>query len=119
MKNLQKILKWTTKIMSVVILAIVFFIIGAHVVEAIGVNYSNLPEGLTNSEILASIALGALILGTLIGLKWELIGGVMAIFGYVFFMFSERGFAGGMVFVVFLLVGISNVILSWLNRKNK
>jgi len=119
MKTFGIILKWSTKITSLVILALVFFIIGAHVVEATAANFSNLPETLTNAEIIASICLGALIIGTLIGLKWELIGGILTILGYIGFMLGEGGFVGGMVFVVFLLVGISNVIIYWLNKKNK
>ena len=119
MEILHKILKWSTKIASILILALIFFIIGAHVVEGIEANFSNLPESLTNTEIIASICLGSLILGTLIGLKWELIGGVLILLGYIGFMLGEGGLVPGMVFIVFLILGISNVILFWLNRKSK
>ena len=117
MKTLHNILKWSTKIVLAGILALVFFIIGAHLVEAVSANFSNLPETLTNTEIIASICLGSLIVGTLIGLKWELIGGILTILGYIGFIMGGGASPAGMVFIVFLLVGISNVILYWLNRK--
>jgi len=113
MNIIIKSLKWITNIASVAILALVFFIIGAHIVEG----FNDFPETLTTKEIIASIALVSLILGTLMGLKWELIGGVLAILGYLIFMIGEGGFVGGIEFNLFLIIAILNVILYWFERK--
>jgi hypothetical protein len=119
MKLFKKILKWSTKIVSIAILTLVFYIIGAHIIEGIAANFSNFPESLSNSEIIATICLGSLIVGTLIGLKWELIGGVLAIFGYIGFMIGEGGFVKGLEFNVFLIIGVLNLVLYYLSVKNE
>ena len=117
MRTFKTILQWVTKILSVAILALIFYIIGAHVVEAVGANFSNFPTTLSNTEIQATIGLVALILGTLVGLKWELIGGVLSILGYIGFMIVEGGFVGGLEFSVFLIIGLLNLVLYWLNKR--
>ncbi len=115
MVALIQILKWSTKIASIAILALVFFIVGAHLVEGFG----DFPAKLSNEEIIASFYLGALILGTLLGLKWKLIGGVLAVLGYIGFIIGKGGAVSGMVFIVFFIVGVSNITLYFLSKKNK
>ncbi len=113
METFKKILKWSTKLFSLIILGLVFYIIGAHVVEA---DFSNLPI-LTTKETQLAISMGLLFLGTLIALKWELVGGIITILGYVGFVIVEGEMVNNMVFNLFLLSGVLNLVLYWMNRQ--
>jgi hypothetical protein len=117
MEKFRIILRWSTKIVSVLILGLVFFIIGAHAVEAFQSDFNNLPNGLSGQEIFGVFALGGLILGTLIGLKWELIGGLMAVVAFIAIIIQQGRFEIEFVFGTFLIIGILNIVLHFLNRR--
>ena len=115
MKTITITLKILNKVFSVGILAVVFFIIGAHFV---GADYSNLPT-LTAVEKMSVAALSTLLLGTLVGLRWELWGGLITILGYLGFVLIEGGIVLDEWFLYFLLSGIINVVLYFLLKRTK
>ena len=112
MKVIKKVLLWTTNIATLAILGLVLFIVGAHVVEGFPGEIE-----LTTTEIQLSVAMGLLFLGALVGLKWRLIGGLVSILSFVAFAIIQGKILLGFVFYVFLVIGISNLILHFLNRK--
>ena len=112
MEILKKILKWCTAIATLLILTLVLYIVGAHVIEGFPNNVS-----LASTEIQLSVAMGALFLGALIGLKWRLTGGLLSIISFSAFAIVEGQLLLGYVFYIFLLIGISNVTLYVLNKR--
>jgi hypothetical protein len=106
--------KWLTNMASLTLLALVSFIIISH--ESQG-----LPafSELSVKEIQLFIGMGLLFAGALIGIRWRLMGGVVAVLGYAFFAIVEQTVLLGWVFNVFLLIGIINILLSqWKKRKS-
>ena len=114
MKFFEKILKKITNISTIVVLTLVFYIIGAHVVDGFPhvINF-------TPIEFKLAVALTGMILGVLIGLKWRLIGGIISVLSFIAFAIVEQHLILGFVFNIFLLIGISNLILYWFTYRTK
>ena len=113
MDLIKKILNWVTKLLSIAILGIVLFIVGAHCIEGL----APIAYLLSTKEIQLSVAMGVLFLGTLVGLKWRLLGGLLTIVGYISFACFEESIMLGMLFNLFLITGVFNIILYWWSKK--
>ncbi|MDG1477336.1 MAG: hypothetical protein P8Q14_09325 [Vicingaceae bacterium] len=109
-----KILEWGTKIASIAILALVLFIVGAHVMEGFKPGFE-----ISNHEIKAAICLISMFLGVAIGLRWSLTGGLLTIVAIVFFMLLEQSFKLNVVFAGVLIVSCLYVGIYFLKRFNR
>lgn len=110
------ILKWLTNVVTMVMLALVAFIVGAHFVEpeeALPVNYV-----LSNEEIFMVIAMGLLFLGGLIAFWYRIIGGLMSVLALFTIILVQGELEMGFVFFSFFALGISNLVLGIHKRRS-
>jgi len=79
-------------------------------------------EGIPNPHLLTFVdklffdGVVLMIAGLALSWKWELGGGLLTVGGYFLFTYAEGDFFFGAVFPLFLVLGLSNVLL-WLLEK--
>ncbi len=104
-----KILRWTARILGGLILVLVLlFFFG-----------EGLPELSTltahESRLLFSMLL--MLIGTAFAFKWELVGSLLIIFGYILFAFFNQKLLPGPVLPIFLFTGILFLITAVKTKK--
>lgn len=107
-------LKWTTNILSVIMLGLVIYIIGAHLIEPKAFD----GFGAQPKEIYLAIAMGLMYVGAMIAFWWRAAGGVLSIAAYSAFAYLQGEWMLGWVFYVFLLIGLFNLCLGIYNKKH-
>ncbi len=105
MKKAIGVISGISLLLTLILLGIVLFILGAHVVEGFDASYI-----LTNKEIMAGITLFFFLIGTLIGIWKKLLGAGLSIAAYIAFVFVEQQMVYNEVFGVVLLIAILNFL---------
>jgi hypothetical protein len=104
-RTLLIVARWTARIGGSLILALI-------VVLAIGEGVPN-PLRLPIREQLLSIALLTMIVGLIVGWKWEGVGGLLILGGFAFFAVVNRGVKLNVVFAPMLAVGLIYLGCGW------
>lgn len=105
MKRVGNILSKISLVLSLLVLGVMLFILGAHVVEGFDASYI-----LTNKEIMAGITLFFFLIGTLIGIWKKLLGAGLSIAAYIAFIFIEDQIVFNVIFGTVLLIAILNLL---------
>ena len=76
------------------------------------------PTTLSAHELLASVALVAMVFGLLAAWKWELAGALVALAGYATFVILEGSFLVDTPFVLFAAVAVFYLVAAGLKRRH-
>lgn len=109
MRTFMQILRWTTNIATTIMLVLVAYIVGTHLVEP---NAFSGP-GLSNKEIYMSVTMGLMFIGALIAFWKRILGGILSVVCFVIFAIINGTIMQGMVFYSFLVIGIVNLVLGY------
>jgi hypothetical protein len=104
-KRLISLLRWLTRIMTVILLLVVLLFVISE-----GFPFT---QALTLAEKLGFAALAIILAGFVFGWKYEAAGGLLVIAGYIFFCIINRRILGLGVFSIFPVVGLSFLFCWW------
>ena len=101
-------MRWAARVTSAALLAFVLFMVYAE-------GFPGFAD-LTERETFVSILVIGMMIGLIIGFKYELVGGAIAVICYAIFAYSEGELILGPIFPVFALVGLIYVVLALLKK---
>jgi len=110
-KRIINLLRWLTRILGILLIFVI-------VLFAVGEGLPN-PLALTVNEQLGFVALIIMLAGLILAWKFEGMGGLLVIIGYIFFCIIERQILRQGVFFIFPVVGLSFLLCWWRTRKAK
>ena len=102
--------RWTARVIGTLLLLLI-------AVFAIGEGMPN-PLTLNSRENLLSVALLTMIVGQIAAFKWEGIGGLLILSGFVFFSVVNHRISINIVFGPWLLTGMIFLGCWWMKRKS-
>lgn len=112
MKTFMKIFRWAINIVTILLLLVTVYIVGAHIVEPMdGHNW-------LLHEIYKIIAMGLLFIGSFIALWRRILGGAISVLAFAIFGLLHGDIMLGPLFYSFLVIGIVNLVLGFY-YKNK
>jgi len=110
-KRIINLLRWLTRILGILLIFVI-------VLFAVGEGLPN-PLALTANEQLGLVALIIMLAGLILAWKFEGMGGLLVIIGYIFFCIIERQILRQGVFFIFPVVGLSFLLCWRRTRKAK
>ena len=110
-KRIINLLRWLTRILGILLIFVI-------VLFAVGEGFPN-PLALTVDEQLGFVALIIMLAGLILAWKFEGMGGLLVIIGYIFFVALNSRILGLGVFMIFPIVGLSFLFCWQRTRKAK
>ena len=110
-KRIINLLRWLTRILGILLIFVI-------VLFAVGEGLPN-PLALAANEQLGLVALIIMLAGLILAWKFEGMGGLLVIIGYIFFCIIERQILRQGVFFIFPVVGLSFLLCWRRTRKAK
>ncbi len=110
-KRIINLLRWLTRILGILLIFVI-------VLFAVGERLPN-PFALTANEQLGFVALIIMLTGLILAWKFEGMGGLLVIIGYIFFVALNSKILGAGVFMIFPIVGLSFLFCWQRTRKAK
>ena len=111
--RLGVLVRWTTQIVSVLLLGLFGFIAVGELLADLG----QTPACLAGIEVLMFLALGVMLLGILLAFWRVLLGCSLILAGYIWFTLMDQDFNLTNPFIVFPAVVILYAISFWLCQK--
>ena len=98
---------WTARGLSLLMIIFIGFFLVAHIMSG------DAPKG-----PVTILSMNAIFIGLLLAWKWEIIGGLITIFGYLFFMIDAPTIFDAILYAVCVLAAILFIISWFLKRQN-
>ena len=105
------IIRWTARIAGLLLIAIVVLMMFADGLPN--------PYELTDKELQLFAAMIIMTVGLIIAYKREILGGLLATGGYVFFAVAEKSINNGPIFPLFFVVGALYLFCWWQDKKER